>query len=571
MNAWANRPAWTVLDTEFHDGKRFLETWLAWRNDPGRPRMLHYVGIAPCDGFAGSHGWGLTPVSPQTKVHHQLAEELKAQCQTLEPGFHRITLEQGMVSLTLCLGPVDTMLGEQVFLADTLYGCAPDNKWTAQLLARRCKRGARFCLSEPPTGSVGSQSGHRPTDLLQGAGFQLDGTVVNGTTCSGMFDPQWNLPNSRNPVHQTAPSPARCAVVGAGVAGACVAYALALRGWTVTVLDEEAAPASGASGLPAGLAVPHVSADDSPRSRITRRGIRLMTQNASRLIVKGQDWEPSGVLERRPDGTARLHPHAAWVKPCRLVQAWLAQTRITFKGNTKIVALRHSDGLWSLDDVQGQTVGAFEVVVVANAMGCATLLKGVTGMDQPANAGLTDKLSALQAIHGTLSHGRYAEAIPDLPATPVNGNGCFIPHVPDAAGNQWCAGSTFESDALAAADIWAQHASNMARLQHLLPGVGRELAETLDRGPVSQWSATRCVTHDRLPLVGPVGGDQSGGLWLCVGMGSRGLSFAALCAELLVARLCAEPLPMELTLSRSLDANRVRRMRKIKGAAPPAR
>jgi tRNA 5-methylaminomethyl-2-thiouridine biosynthesis bifunctional protein len=95
----------------------------------------------------------------------------------------------------------------------------------------------------------------------------------------------------------------------------------------------------------------------------------------------------------------------------------------------------------------------------------------------------------------------------------------------------------------------------------LLPLEGFDLGETLDRGPVAQWSATRCVTHDRLPLVGPVETAAGSGLWLCVGMGARGLSFSALCAELLVARLRAEPLPVEFSLSGGLDVNRVRRKR----------
>jgi tRNA 5-methylaminomethyl-2-thiouridine biosynthesis bifunctional protein len=143
----------------------------------------------------------------------------------------------------------------------------------------------------------------------------------------------------------------------------------------------------------------------------------------------------------------------------------------------------------------------------------------------------------------------------------VNGNGCFIPHVPDGTAEKWCAGSTFETDPLVAADLWGQHCTNMQRLEQLIPDAGAEIAETLDRGPVTQWSATRCVTHDRLPLVGPVGAGLDGGLWLCVGMGSRGLSFSALCAEILVARLCAEPLPVEFALARSLNANRTRRKR----------
>ena len=40
-------------------------------------------------------------------------------------------------------------------------------------------------------------------------------------------------------------------------------------------------------------------------------------------------------------------------------------------------------------------------------------------------------------------------------------------------------------------------------------------------------------------------------------MGSRGLSFAMLCAELLAARLGAEPWPVEASLARALHARRV--------------
>ena len=565
--AWANRPAWTVLDTEFHGGTRFLDTWLAWRNDPLRPTMLHYVGVVAPEVLADSIKAPSQLVTPPATDLHRLHQELCTHCGKLEPGFHRITLERGAVSLTLCIGTVEAMLSEHVFQANTLYAQTPDTKWKAQLLARRCKRGTRFCLSMLPKGAAGVAPESQLAALLRGAGFQLDLGCINPTTWSGRFDPPWNIPTSRNPVRQEPTAPARCAVIGAGVAGASIAHALALRGWQVSVLDQEATPAGAASGLPVGLAVPHVSADDSPRSRITRNGIFLLTQHANRLLESGRDWSQSGVLERRPDGTTLWHPQAAWVKPNSLVQAWLAQTGIAFVGNIKIATLRRSDGLWSLCDVQGQTVGPFEVVVVANAMDCAAMLKNSVAHVEPKylpGSDLTDKLSALQAIHGTLSHGTYAEAIPDLPVTPVNGNGCFIPHVPDVAGERWCAGSTFEPDALTAADSWAQHTTNMQRLEHLLPGVGRELAETLDRGPVSQWSATRCVTHDRLPLVGPVGHDPQSGLWLCVGMGSRGLSFSALCAEMLVARLCAEPLPIEFSLSRSLDANRVRRKRQPK-------
>ncbi|MGI9132424.1 MAG: FAD-dependent cmnm(5)s(2)U34 oxidoreductase, partial [Rhodoferax sp.] len=72
-------------------------------------------------------------------------------------------------------------------------------------------------------------------------------------------------------------------------------------------------------------------------------------------------------------------------------------------------------------------------------------------------------------------------------------------------------------------------------------------------------SATRCVAHDRLPLLGPLDVSDAGSPWLCAAMGSRGLSFAPLCAELLAARLHGVPWPVPSSLARSLDPQRKRR------------
>jgi tRNA 5-methylaminomethyl-2-thiouridine biosynthesis bifunctional protein len=46
-------------------------------------------------------------------------------------------------------------------------------------------------------------------------------------------------------------------------------------------------------------------------------------------------------------------------------------------------------------------------------------------------------------------------------------------------------------------------------------------------------------------------------------MGARGLSFSALCAELLVARLGGEPLPIESKLARLLATHRIQRSRVV--------
>ncbi|RYY87587.1 MAG: FAD-dependent oxidoreductase, partial [Comamonadaceae bacterium] len=72
------------------------------------------------------------------------------------------------------------------------------------------------------------------------------------------------------------------------------------------------------------------------------------------------------------------------------------------------------------------------------------------------------------------------------------------------------------------------------------------------RRSVRAWSGVRCASSDRRPLVGEV----QPGLWVNTAMGSRGLTFAPLCAELLAARLHAEPLPLPARLASALEVRR---------------
>jgi tRNA 5-methylaminomethyl-2-thiouridine biosynthesis bifunctional protein len=72
------------------------------------------------------------------------------------------------------------------------------------------------------------------------------------------------------------------------------------------------------------------------------------------------------------------------------------------------------------------------------------------------------------------------------------------------------------------------------------------------RGELRSWSGVRCASSDRRPLVGEV----ASGLWVSTAMGSRGLTFAPLCAELIAARLHGEPLPVEAKLAQALAVSR---------------
>ncbi len=43
--AWAGAAQWRILETGFGLGQNFLATWDAWRADPDRPRLLHFVSL----------------------------------------------------------------------------------------------------------------------------------------------------------------------------------------------------------------------------------------------------------------------------------------------------------------------------------------------------------------------------------------------------------------------------------------------------------------------------------------------------------------------------------------------
>lgn len=579
--AWAGQPQWTVLETGFGLGLNFLVTWAAWKADPDRPRLLHFVST---EAFPAS----AADVLRSAQTHPELiplAEQLQAQLWGLLPGFHRLVFEDGRVLLTLCIGDAKAMLRDQSFEVDSVYldGFSPQRNpdiWdvhTFKAVARCCRRGTRVA-----TWTIARSV----RDALAQCGFvvkKVPGIPPKRDNLQGEFNPAWEPKKAQPPPARRTPG--TCVVVGAGLAGAAVAASLARRGWQVTVLDAAEEPAAGASGLPAGLLAPHVSPDDNPLSRLSRHGIRATLQQAEALLQAG-DWGCTGVLEHAvehprkrpeawqadwadaagdwsrpaeaaqlahcrlpPDAPALWHAHAGWVRPAALVDAWLAAPGVLSQGRSAVSRLSHASGQWQVWDAQGRELARAELVVLAAGYASRALAAGA----ETENAGEL----ALQAIRGQVSWGRHEPGTAGaLPSFPVNGHGSLAPAVPlagVAGGLAWVMGSSFERDNPKAEIRPEDDRHNFSRLQTLLPETARALAAQFEAGNVQSWAGVRCATPSRLPMLGPL----ADGLWVCCGMGSRGLSFAALCGELLAARLHAEPLPLEQRLADALAPQRV--------------
>jgi tRNA 5-methylaminomethyl-2-thiouridine biosynthesis bifunctional protein len=579
--------AWRVLDTRFDHGLHFLRTWQAWLNQPAKLRLLHYVALCANPPSLDALRASAAPY-PELQT---LVSELAPHWFGLLAGFNRLTLADEQLRLTLCVGDLTTMLREQQFVADAVYldsdladptQTAAWSVWNTKALARCCRRGTRIQLTTPTPELL--------KDLAQ-SGFEIEGapTGIPADALQGQFNPRWVIKNSREPALGQAATIGTCAVIGAGLAGASVAAALAQRGWQVQVLDQGPAPATGASGLPVGLVVPHVSSDDCALSRLSRSGVRLMMHHARRLLRQGLDWDASGTMERRVDGTPGLsttatqaeqdwsrpgqmsssdapwsqdipadqaavwHAQAAWLKPAQLVHAWLAQPGVTFQANAHVTTLRPNGDGWELQNDQGVVLACANRVVFANAHGALPLLKTLQA-SQPELGLHIDQWPAMHGVRGLLSwamHPGTPEAA--FPPFPVNGAGSVIPAVPVEGAAAWFIGSSYQPDNKPESPDAKNQAANLGRLQKLLPRLGQLLAPRFMQGSLNTFKSTRCTTADRLPLVGPLYNAEQPSLWICAGMGSRGLSFSGLCAELLAARWGAEPLPLDAALAQSLD------------------
>ncbi len=378
-------------------------------------------------------------------------------------------------------------------------------------------------------------------------------------------------------------------VIGAGLSGSAVAHSLASRGWTVTVLDQADGVGAGASGLPAGLAAPHVSPDDNVLSRITRAGVQATLQRAQALLQSGTDWALTGVLEHNlagkrrlptgnavpeeaqdntnecstqasaeqvaaaglPPGTPALwHARAGWIRPRQLVAAQLQTPGVQVLWGRKANTIERRGELWVVTDAQGQTLGQAPLLVVASAFDSLALLRPMPGFAVPLNP-----------LRGQISFGHMG-GLTDaqrqlLPPFPVNGHGSFISNVPTPDGQPgWYIGSTFERNCEQAPVREEDHAANQLRLATLLPDLGAAMQHQFGPEHIHGWAGLRCTLPNRLPAVGPIDSERLPGLWLCAGMGARGISLAVLCGELTAAWLCKEPLPLEPALAKHLAAER---------------
>ncbi len=385
------------------------------------------------------------------------------------------------------------------------------------------------------------------------------------------------------------------AVIGAGIAGAATARALAERGVQVIVLEAAAHAASCASGNRQGLLYAKISPHPTEQTELLLCGYGHTRRLLSQYLPDSNSWHGCGVLhldhqpeeQQRNQALARqtdlqhlfrylsaeeasrqsglsleqgglFWPHGVWLNPPALVNALLDHPNIALHTSSPLLTARHDAGLWQLDTPQ-RTFTASHLVYC-------------TGAHSKQQAPLSHL--PLFSIRGQTS---LAAATP-LSArlrTALSGASYISP----AWEGVHCYGASFihhDNDA-----DWreAEDEANAAALAALHPELAASLRAQPSAATLRGHAAIRCDSPDHLPTVGPLGDTAAmqrvyaklaldkhyrlsdpcpyvPNVYINTAHGSRGLATAPLCAESIAANILGLPDPLSPRLRAALHPNR---------------
>jgi len=599
-----------IGETGFGTGLNFLCAWQLFEQCAPIGARLHFVSVEKF------------PLSPQD-LQRALAlwPELKAQADSLlaqyvaiHPGFQRLTLANGRVTLTLLIGDALEQLPQLDGQIDAWFldGFAPARNpemWTAELfaeLARLAAPGATLSTFTS-TGWV--------RRLLNAAGFKMKRTPGIGhkwEILRGVFlgwPEQTPAPVPAKPWY-ARPAPLsgerRALVIGGGLAGCASAASLAARGWQVTLLERHGALAQEASGNPQGVLYLKLSAHGTALSQMILSGFGY-TRRLLEHLQRGIDWDGCGVLQLafshkeaerqaqlaeafpadllhildQPEAEAQsgiglacgglFYPEGGWVHPPALC-AWQASgPGIEVRPHHEALALRRVDGQWQAWDGE-LCLASAPVVILASA---AEIKRFEPAAELP-----------LKRIRGQITRLPQTARSQDL-KTVVCAEGYVAP--PRLGEHTLGASFDFHSDDLT--PTAAEHAGNLQMLEEIsLDLVERLDADALDPECLEGRAAFRCTSPDYLPIVGPLADRQAfteaysalgkdarqvpdqpcpwlDGLYINSGHGSRGLITAPLSGELIAAWLDNEPLPLPRSVAEACHPNRFALRALIRGKA----
>lgn len=566
----------TIAETGFGTGLNFLCAWDLWSKIAPKSARLNFVSVEKYP--LNPHDLKLALALWPSLAH--LSQQLQACYTHLPHGMHRFSFEQGRITLTLLIGDASSMLGQLHASVDAWFldGFAPSKNpdmWQAPLFEQMAR------LSHEQTTFSTFTSAGVVKRGLQTAGFRVEKVSGFGRKRE-MLCGQYSSGERSSPNKST-----RAIVIGAGIAGCSTSRALARRGWQVTLIERHESIASEASGNLAAVLYPRLAMQETTMSQLALAGFLYTNRLFGELELASSAFDHCGLLQlafdkreaERCQAVAGLglpedivclvdsaeasriagikltkdalhFPHAGWVKPGILCEAMIHHPDIHLKLMTEAVRIEKTNGLWQVWDGESLLDEAPILVIAA------------------ANESLRFRQTAhfpLQPVRGQVSITPASSASRKLKSVL-----CTDGYISPSIEGFHCLGATFSPDDTGLDIRVADHMDNMATLQKISP----ELHQSFNADLLQGRAALRVATPDYLPLVGPVLDADAlmqnppkhynmppalpylEGLYTNTGHGSKGITQAPLCAEILASAICGEPLPIASKTISALDPNR---------------
>ena len=395
-----------------------------------------------------------------------------------------------------------------------------------------------------------------------------------------------------------AKKPETVAIIGSGIAGCSTAEALARRGIHSSIFDTDSEIAGGASGNPQVALYARLSPEVGNLEDFALQALNYARNYYAQKLTSDELGCITGLVQlpRSEQELVKMKKIADRFSEAPELVSFLDASEISQKTAMKFGTEPVGGGLWfpSSGWVNGKAFNRHLVELSGADFVPETKISSITEQDgqyllstDENNIGAFGTV-ILCAAMGTLFH-RPASW---LPVRPIRGQISFLANqtetetlktvlcretsiTPVYKGIQ-SIGANYELDSESAAVRPQDHLHNINALQKLL---GREKPLSINRETLSGRAGTRTSTPDYLPIVGtlpskdafeeqfalwrkdrkkpiPKAHDSYSGLYLNLGYGSRGYVYAPLCAEMLAAKIAAEPEPVSVEMQRLLHPAR---------------
>jgi tRNA 5-methylaminomethyl-2-thiouridine biosynthesis bifunctional protein len=595
--AWRNRERFCVAELGFGTGLNFLAAWELWRRTRAPGARLHYIAV---EGFPLTRAELAEYLAPWRELT-ELGRALLSAYPEPQRGFHRVfpavgTAENDIVSLTLLFGDAERMLSQLEADVDAWFldGFAPDKNpemWSQGIFAEMARLSVpgATAATYSVAGDVRRGLDSAGFEVARAPGFGAKREMLRARYREGAARatslPPW-FARARH-----GPPRGHAAIVGAGLAGAHAAAALARRGWTTTLIDRHPGVAAEASGNPRAVMAPRLTAApaldgrfyaaawrfalsgfETPAGNVERArvgclqlaagdGVQRFADIVSAAVLPGSflthvDAQEASDIAGLPLSSGGLFfPQGGWLQPRGLCAALSRSSEMLL--GVEVSSLVHAGGRWRLSDAAGRVVAEADVVVLANALGMTRLpeaaglpLAGRRG--QVTLAPTTPRAAALRTV---LLYGGFL--------TPAHHGVHAI-------------GATFDRMVTESADAEVRiqdHLRNLESLASVVPGL---FAPSSDLGG---FAAVRCTSPDHMPMVGPLpdrgvyledfaslrhghpwarypNARYQQGLYVMTALGARGVVAAPVAAELLACQITGDPWPLERDLVTALHPAR---------------